>query len=364
MTLDLVLSFDHELSLGGVSSYGRNLFDPCERLLDLAGELEVPICLFTDILAFVRFQEWGVAAFVDPYRRQLWRTLREGHEVELHIHPHWLETELHDGGFRHGKRYSLGDFSDARPPQDVEGIIRVSVETLTHICREARPTYVCSAFRAGGFCYGQDEASTIRSLYRHGIRVDSSIGKGMTFRGAAGSFDYRCMPLAANWFIGIDGPLNCAAAGGLLEVPIASKPRTCLNSVRYLVNRLVYRSRAYDSGGKSLHEKRDGWVARIPRLFRPSAWLLGFDYNTHTTRDLMSILQYHIQSHRQDGYVACSAIGHPKCMGAYQRQLLRSFVQCVRDEYGSTVRFTTFAEVSAAKRDEHLRESGAKTIGV
>ena len=71
--LKLLLSFDHELSLGGASSYDRNLFDPTDRLLDLADDLGVPVTLFTDVCCAIGFRDWDRDGFYRPYRRQIER---------------------------------------------------------------------------------------------------------------------------------------------------------------------------------------------------------------------------------------------------------------------------------------------------
>ena len=58
----LNLSFDHELSLGGVrTTYDKNLFTPTRDILDVADSLGVPVTLFTDVLCGMRFREWDRA---------------------------------------------------------------------------------------------------------------------------------------------------------------------------------------------------------------------------------------------------------------------------------------------------------------
>ena len=78
MKLTFLLSFDHELSLGGTDSYTYNLFEPTELLLDLADNLSVPVILFTDVLCGIRFKEWDQSGFYVPYVKQLSSKLAGG----------------------------------------------------------------------------------------------------------------------------------------------------------------------------------------------------------------------------------------------------------------------------------------------
>jgi len=71
MQLKILLSLDHELSLGGAASYSRNLFDPTELVMRVAKELQVPLTLFTDVCCAIRFKKWDYERFCQPYERQI-----------------------------------------------------------------------------------------------------------------------------------------------------------------------------------------------------------------------------------------------------------------------------------------------------
>jgi hypothetical protein len=345
----LVLSFDHELSLGGARSYAHNLFEPADALLDTANALKVPICFFTDILCQLRFKEWDPAGFCVGYERQLQRAVQEGHEVQLHLHPHWVEVGFADGRFALGNRYSLGDFASEPPPQDMEGILRQGVVELRRICAAADSRYSCRAYRAGGYSYGAAEEPQTELLWRHGLRVEASVAKGYCLRTQSSSVNFRQMPAVPNWFIEPGGRLASAGAKGLFEVPIAAAPRTPANNLVFLVKRVLARRHRRDSGGAGFHAEKDRWVEKLARLFPRSAWMLSFDSFTQTAADLVAILQSHLRRHPGADTVYCSAIGHPKSMGPYQLRLFRDFVTKAREVFGSRLCFTTYDEVAKAQ---------------
>ena len=206
--LKMALSFDHELSLGGARCYQQNLFAPTDELFRLADQLGVPLTLFTDIWAAIRFREWDRAGFFEPYRQQLARALQSGHDVQLHIHPHWVDTDYRAGRFIPSENYCLADFRDRLPPHDISGIVTQGFETLTELCQSVQTDYRCVAYRGGGYNLQPETQTILSALYRLGVRIDSTIVKGMLFHSRVNTTDYRHMPRQANWFISPDGPLE------------------------------------------------------------------------------------------------------------------------------------------------------------
>ena len=223
--IKILLSFDHELSLGGCDSYARNMFEPTDRLLDLADELRVPITLFTDVCCAARFREWDPDGFYRTYVRQISSTVKRGHDVQLHLHPHWIDSKFVEGRFVPATTYSLGNFLDRPWPQNIPGIVADGIERLEELCC-ADPSYKCVAYRAGGFSLSPATEAVLTALYDHGIRIESTIAKGFRFACDLWEVDFRNMPAKANWWIPKSGPLNYEAETGLFEIPIATRPRT------------------------------------------------------------------------------------------------------------------------------------------
>lgn len=347
--LTILLSFDHELSLGGVESYERDLFAPTDQLLDLAAELSVPITLFTDVCAALRFREWDRDGFFMPYVRQIQRAIAQSHDVQLHVHPHWMTSDFRHGRFVPSPMYALGYFIDHPWPNNIPGIIERGIGLLHELCRPQQPDYKCLAFRAGGFCLTPETGAILSALYHHGIRIESSIAKGNYVKFAGCLVDHHEMPRRANWFIPKEGPLHQEAEDGLYEIPIAARPRTPWNNLPFLFKRLLYRGRRYRSKGWPFDRGRTSFSVKIKRLIPNTVWMLGFDNYTHSLADLMRILHHHVSSHA-DETVICSALSHPKHMGGYARELMVRFVEQVRQEYTNQVTFCTYRAIY----DNHL----------
>jgi len=348
----ILLTFDHELHLGGVRSYRQNLFDPTDHLLDLAREIDAPLNLFTDVLCGIRYRDWDRRGFYEPYRAQLARALTEGHDIQLHLHPHWLDTGFRDGRFVPSPRFALSDFVNEPPPHDIDGIVRMGRDFLLELGRSVDPAYECVAYRAGGYNLMPATREILTALHANGIRIDSTIAKGYRFRSELSDLDYRRMPPDANWWIDPEGPLDRPARDGIFEVPIAARPLTPASNVPYRIRQAVnlrtIKRRRYDSGGYMIHAGKN--TSRLDKLrelaFPTTVIMLGFDSATFGVSDMMGILEHHLRTHRHAEEIVVSAISHPKVMGAYHRDVMAGFVRSVRERYGDDACFITFAELA------------------
>ena len=341
----IVLAFDHELSLCGAESYERNLFEPTDALMTAAEEIGVPIVLLTDVLCAIKHREWNLGRFVDAYEAQLGRALRAGHDVQLHLHPHWLTSRRSGGRFEPSRHFSLHDFADESMPYSIEEIVELGVRYLRQIGESVDPGYVCNAFRAGGYNIVPSTSRIFRALYDNGIRIDSSVIHGFYFRSDLSTVDFRNVPRRANWFLPFDGTISRAAQAGLLEVPIASSPRNPLNNLPFLARRVIYRKRRYSDGGRSIHAGSTSVRQKLGRLFPHSAWTLSFDNYADSGKDVFDVLRRYVESHDGESEIICASVSHPKSMGFHARSTMREFVDRARERYGGDLSFVTFRDV-------------------
>jgi len=352
--IKILLSFDHELSLGRTTSFLRNLFAPTDRLIELAGELCVPINIFTDVLCAIRFKEWDEDGFYKLYSEQIIRTIRAGHDVQLHLHPHWMDSEFHDGRFFPASSFTFSVFYNRDWPKNIEGIVTTGIKFLTALCRKADPFYKCIAYRAGGYNLAPRTEDILAALYKNGIRLDSSIPRGFTFESDLSKIDYRKIKSKKpNWFIPLTGPADGEADAGLFEIPIATRPRNIINNLPYVIKRLwiktgLTRKGNFHPAGVAIHVGRSSiWKKGRSFLLPASAWMLEFDDQTGSVRSLMKIFDRYIKKYRQNdlGQVILSTISHPKAMGEYSFDLMCGFIERIRSDYGHHAEFCTYSQI-------------------
>jgi hypothetical protein len=346
MKIRIFLTFDHELPLGGVkSTYKQALFDPTARVLDLADELGVKITLFTDILAAYRFKEWDTEGFYQPYRNQLHDALKRGHDVQLHIHPHWLTTTYSDGNFSPSTDFALSNFKDRKEFGGISGIIDLSINELISICREVDKNYQCIAYRAGGYNIYPETKLILSSLYNHGIRYDSSIARGYYFKSGISEVDFRQLPNAPNWTINPDNYHEIMPTDqGITEIPIATINKTPFEiPTRFKLKK--YAGRAVENRGRMIHEdsRKIGWLPKVRMLF--SARMLSFDNHTLSSDYLVKIADKYIKKYgKQTENIMFGVISHPKSMGDYAYSLMSSFIDNMRESYHD-VEFYSYTEI-------------------
>jgi hypothetical protein len=340
-----MLSYDHELSLGGAKSYETNLFEPTEQLFELAQQLAVPMVFFTDIWSAIRFRDWDPGRFYDPYRFQIEKAIRTGHDVQLHIHSHWVDSTYDGEKFVPSKQYKLADYRDKPAPNDIDGIISRGFDELTRLCKSVDSDYRCIAYRGGGFNLEPATETILTSLLKLGVVLDSTIAKGMQYHSPVNSVDYRRTPAAANWFISPRGSLSEAYDHGIYEVPIAAMPRTIANNIPFLIRRVTNKRHCYRSTGFTIGSTASTKKNRLARLFPDSAWIVSFDGHARTANDVLTTLRHHVRQHSSDELIVCSACSHPKFMGPYQRDVMARFVEKARTEYGDRLEFVTARQI-------------------
>ena len=325
----LFLTFDYELPLGGVRhSYDDALFAPTEQLLDLAQQLQIPLVFFVDILSYVKFAEWKEELFCKPFQTQIDKMLQQGHEVQLHIHPHWLDAAL----------YSLGDFEDV----EIAQIIEQSVKQLNALCREVKPDYQCTAFRAGGYSLNRKADVILPALYKNGIRYDSSVCKGYFAASSIFKIDFRKTPKKANWFLSFTGDFSKEGKTGIWEVPVAGKPKSLFEMpTAFKLKKCA--NRAANRGDALQINPSENIADKLNNLF--SARMLTVDNYTYNLDYLMRILDYNLKKYATEKEISLALIAHPKSMGDYAFSLFKDFVVTVREKYGDTICFNNFAGI-------------------
>ena len=349
----VLLTFDYELPLGSCKDYSRGLFEPADKLLKLAGELKVPVNLFVDICSLQMFKDWDYDKYFVPFKKQLQSALAEGHDIQLHLHPHWLTSKYRNGTYFPSNNFTLSHYRNNIYPNNISGIIENAVALLNEIGREVNPDFHCLAYRGGGFNLAPDTDLIINALYQYGIRIDSSIARGYYFRSNIQTSDYRKTPDKANWFISLNGELNSEANNGILEIPIASMPPYFIHRMkRYykkIRNKKRYKSIHYDHTGTGYIGKIPDFRSKILNVIY-SPFFFSFDYLTYDISLIDEIIRYNMRKYHKEDQIMLCAVSHPKFFGEYQLSLFHDAVSFIKSKYSGLLNFTTFRDIACILR--------------
>lgn len=224
MRLGLILSNDWEVFGDGSGDYFTVQHRPLEECLAAAANHGAKMTVMAEV-----GQQWGHRALgekeswareiADAWEEILRETIRQGSDVQLHLHPQWLDASYEETG-KWGlnlNKWAIGRVN----PVEAEGALRRGRDYLESLLKPVDPDYACHAFRAGAYCI-QPSSAVIDILLKLGFKCDTSVTKGMV---DGDFFDYRgAYSNILPWFVAPSTDVRYQAknVNGLLEIPIYS----------------------------------------------------------------------------------------------------------------------------------------------
>ncbi len=310
-----LLTLDYEVFFGeNTGTVARTLIEPTEALLKVAGRHGTPLVFFVDAGFILRLREEmhqssGLREEHDAVCRQVEALARAGHEVQLHIHPHWEDSRWRDGRWQIDvSRYALHAFA-----QDE---IATIVSRYAGVLRELAGPRAAYAYRAGGWVI-QPFNKLARALRDAGVSIDSTVYANGRSGGSTQPYDFAGAPEKSRWRFGAD-PLVEDANGAFLEVPIASRRVHPEFFWRFAAMKKMggKRHRAFGDGRPIAMEGGD----LVRKLVRPTHSVVSMDgYKASFLADAAA--QY--RERELEDFVV---IGHPKALTPYSVDRLDAFL--------------------------------------
>jgi hypothetical protein len=295
----ILYSADYELYLGeNLLPEVEVLVEPTAALLAACEAAGVPITLFCDVACLWRYREVGDDVFPDAVEEQLRDAIERGHDVQAHLHPHWLHAIREDGRWSAPlDTFLVGALDDPAP------LLARAAEYLNGLLRPVDPAYACIAFRAGNYGVQPAAERVYAALRETGYRVDSSVVPGMVLLNEVNRVDFRGWPERS-------GPLH-----GIYEVPVASARFGPAEAVR---RRLGRRPAGRKPRGLTIQATSARGPSLRSRLFRLDPLELGPD-----VRRLKAITERYLRRVGTD--VDFSFSCHPKTLGEPELEALLAY---------------------------------------
>lgn len=217
-TIDYLISLDYELFFGkNPGSVENCMLKPTEQLITVLDKHNSKVCLFVDAGFLVKLKEYSnqfpeLKEQYNNIQKQLLSLSEAGHDIQLHIHPHWFDSVYDQTGWHiDTSRYRLHDFSE----QEIEEIVSTYKAEL-QLCSH-RPIF---AYRAGGWCL-QPFIKIKQALIKNGIWLDSTVFNQGYSSDPTRHFDFKNMPQQPYWSFSND-PLLVEQSGEFIELPISA----------------------------------------------------------------------------------------------------------------------------------------------
>jgi hypothetical protein len=221
MRLGLIFSNDWELFGDGSGDYWEIQHRRLRQLLDVAAQFDARITVMAEVA-----QQWAHRRLAarESWAREIseaWESIlvaavREESDVQLHLHPHWLDARRRDGKWQLDfERWALSSLGR----REIVDALREGKKYLESLLRPVRPAYRSVLFRAGAFCI-EPAVNAIGALAEAGFLADTSVTKGLY---DPRYYDYRRAPShVLPWEVDTMSTARTGQHSGIVELPILS----------------------------------------------------------------------------------------------------------------------------------------------
>jgi len=215
----IFLTFDYEMFMKKSGTPQNCLLNPVNLLIDCLYNLRIKATFFIDVLYYIRMLESNdTREDAKKIKEQLQVLISNGHRIELHLHPHWLDAVYQQGewefpSFRYYRLQSL-------PKEKVTELFTSGVQALHEIAHEVNKDYQIIAFRAGGWCITPFQPLQ-QGFEKGGIVLDSSVARGIRLQSVTHSADFSDVPFVEQYRFA-DDPLQERDNGAFIEFPIST----------------------------------------------------------------------------------------------------------------------------------------------
>jgi hypothetical protein len=326
---NIFITLDYELFFGKNSgTQEKSIIYPTNRLLAILDKYNIKASFFVDSGYLIQLDKYRkkYPVLENDYQQivsQLTELNKNGHDIQLHIHPHW-EDSYFDGKKWNidTSRYRLHEFSST----EIDDIVYRYKKVLTNIVGEDR----VFAFRAGGWCI-QPFDKLKSALQKNNIWLDSTLFADGKNDSSTHFFDFTNIPKKTKWQFE-DNPLNEDQNGFFTEVPISHYKLSPIFfwKLAFLKKFGRKKHKSFGNGNGIGGSKWD----KLRMLTQKTNSVISLD--GYKSSYLQKAYQEFVFSKNNKNFVI---IGHPKAMSEYSLEKIENFIILNLDN-----NFTTYSK--------------------
>ena len=115
----LILTLDYELYGNGSGDVFKNIIEPTNHILSILRQYNIHISIFFEVVEYWKIkEEWDKGNKmgyennpIEAINDQLRKAYVDGHDIQLHIHPQWVDAKYIDGKWHVNlNEWRLGDY--------------------------------------------------------------------------------------------------------------------------------------------------------------------------------------------------------------------------------------------------------------
>jgi len=301
----ILITLDYEVFLGKeTGSVTNDLIIPLNELTSVANNHGIKFSLFVDASYIYMLKKLGKEHLklkndYDKICFNLNKLSNEGHDIELHIHPHWFfSTYNKDKWIIDSSHYKFSDIKK----DEAEEIFSESKKLLEEITNKK-----IIAFRAGGFS-AQPTVLLTHLFKQNNIKADCSVYTGASYNSKYQKYDYKdsCTKELYNFSNNIcKEDIN----GEFTEIPISSLN---ISPCFYwkLASRKIIGIKSDKTWGDGITVKTssESIINRLTKKSKAMATIDGYK---------ISYLPRLCDLRKKEGKTLTTIIGHPKLATSY-----------------------------------------------
>ena len=220
MPKKIFLTFDYEMFLRKSGSINNCILKPTELIIETLNKNNIKAIFFIDILHLFMLRKAEQIDDFNKLNNNILQLLKNGHQVELHIHPHWLDAvydkESEEWDLSNDAKYCFDSLDSIEQKKTFD----FAFNELNNIVKSYDSNYKITCFRAGGLCLQPFDIFK-PLLKKYNIYIESSIAPGMKSTSSTHAYDYTSHKIREPYRFTTD-PLNADMNGEFKEFPITT----------------------------------------------------------------------------------------------------------------------------------------------
>ncbi|MCO5260441.1 MAG: hypothetical protein M9916_09890 [Crocinitomicaceae bacterium] len=327
--MNVFITLDYELFFGQQhGTVEKTLLYPTNRLIEIGKRTGAHFTFFVDCGYLIKLKEYKeqYTHLENDYNlviNQLKELCSEGHDCQLHIHPHWEKT-IYNGEkwvFDYNY-YKLSDFSDL----EIVEIFKRYNNELEQITGKKTTSY-----RAGGWCI-QPFEKVKSSFIEAGITIDSSVFVGGKNTVEPYYYDYTTAPDKDFWHFDND-VCKEVKDGKFIELPISSYYYSpCFFWRLFLLGNLFPSTHKPLGDGRPMPSPNFSRRKLLTKYHFLSAGIEGY---------FVTKIERIIDQNKKKGFKNTVLLGHPKSLTHFSLKKLEKIIQNNKHNH-SFLSFTEF----------------------
>ena len=327
--MQIFLTYDYEIFFGNpTGTVEKCIIEPTNLIRKISERTGVKMVFFVDVgyikkLAQYRTVSKSADEDYQAVTNQIRTLVKEGHDCQLHIHPHWEDCKYDSKQWKMvTDRYKLVDFDD----KEIERIVLEYQKILKDLTGKE-----VSSYRAGGWCL-QPFARMQSAFVKARIKLDSTVFPGGKFTAGNYYYDFTDSPKLSKWRFS-DNLRRVESDGDFWEYPISS----------YFYSPLFFwRLFALGRLNPDQHKPMgDGYPMSSPGLRKQmltKGKLLCASVDGYFVTKLDKVLK----ANQEKGFEEMVVLGHPKACTKFALKKLEQFINENKNKH----EFITFADLN------------------